>query len=60
MRTIVVVERGRMLGTRQLAELVDRTTTADAKLVLVGHHRQLPEIDAGGGFPGAREPPLPD
>ncbi|HEX8104296.1 MAG TPA: MobF family relaxase [Solirubrobacteraceae bacterium] len=49
-RTIVIVDEAGMLGTRQLAELVDRTATAQAKLVLVGDHRQLPEIDAGGGL----------
>ncbi|HEX8103523.1 MAG TPA: AAA family ATPase [Solirubrobacteraceae bacterium] len=49
-RTIVVVDEAGMLGTRQLAELIDRASEADAKLVLVGDHRQLPEIDAGGSF----------
>jgi hypothetical protein len=39
-----------MVGTRDLAALADATRNADAKLVLVGDDRQLPEIDAGGSF----------
>ena len=49
-RTVVVIDEAGMLGTRQLAELVERSATARAKLVLIGDHRQLPEIDAGGAF----------
>lgn len=39
-----------MIPTRQLARLVDHAARAGAKLVLVGDHRQLPEIEAGGAF----------
>ena len=39
-----------MLGTRQLARLIEATFATDAKLVLVGDHRQLPELAAGGTF----------
>lgn len=49
-RTVVVVDEAAMLGTHQMAELIDRASTARAKMVLVGDHRQLPEIDAGGTF----------
>lgn len=49
-RTVLVVDEAGMVGTRQLAELVDHTETAGAKLVLVGDPQQLPEIDAGGIF----------
>ena len=49
-RTVVVVDEGAMLGTRELDELAQRTTRAGAKLVLVGDHAQLPEMDAGGAF----------
>ena len=49
-RTVIVVDEAAMLGTRPLAELCERTTAAGAKLVLVGDHAQLPEIDAGGAF----------
>jgi conjugative relaxase-like TrwC/TraI family protein len=49
-RTVVVVDEAGMLGTRDLHELVENTSRAGAKLVLVGDHHQLPEIDAGGTF----------
>jgi hypothetical protein len=49
-RTVVVVDEAGMLGTRDLHELVENTSTGGAKLVLVGDHHQLPEIDAGGTF----------
>ena len=41
-----------MVSTRQLAELVDHAAARGAKLVLVGDHRQLPELEAGGAFRG--------
>jgi conjugative relaxase-like TrwC/TraI family protein len=49
-RTVIVVDEAAMMGTRPLAELCERTIAAGAKLVLVGDHAQLPEIDAGGAF----------
>ena len=39
-----------MVSTRELAELFEHAERAEAKLVLVGDHRQLPEIEAGGAF----------
>ncbi|MGD9735970.1 MAG: MobF family relaxase [Solirubrobacterales bacterium] len=48
--TVIVVDEAGMVGTRQLAELVRHATEHDAKVVLVGDPRQLPEIDAGGSF----------
>jgi len=47
---VLVVDEAGMLGTRQLAHLLHLTTAAHAKLVLVGDHRQLPELAAGGAF----------
>ncbi len=47
---VLVVDEAGMLGTRQLAHLLQLTTAAHAKLVLVGDHRQLPELAAGGVF----------
>lgn len=38
------------VGTRALAELIRHARRAQAKVVLVGDHRQLPEIQAGGLF----------
>jgi len=50
--TVVVVDEAGMLPTRQLAELAEHVERASGKLVLVGDHRQLPEIEAGGAFRG--------
>ena len=49
---LLVVDEASMVGTRQLAAIVERVRAADGKLVLVGDHRQLPEIEAGGAFRG--------
>ncbi len=51
-RVLLVLDEAGMVGTRQLAAVVERVRAADGKLVLVGDHRQLPEIDAGGAFRG--------
>ena len=51
-RTVVVVDEAAMVGTRKLARLLDHAARARAKVVLVGDHYQLPEIDAGGAFAG--------
>jgi ATP-dependent exoDNAse (exonuclease V) alpha subunit len=47
-----VVDEAGMLGTWQLARLLAATRRAGGKLVLVGDHRQLPELAAGGAFRG--------
>jgi conjugative relaxase-like TrwC/TraI family protein len=49
-RSVVVVDEAGMVSTRQLAELADHAARVRAKLVLVGDDRQLPELEAGGGF----------
>lgn len=49
-RSVLVVDEAGMLGTRDLARLLDHASEAGAKVVLVGDHHQLPEIDAGGVF----------
>jgi conjugative relaxase-like TrwC/TraI family protein len=51
-RTVVVIDEASLLPTRQLDTLVTHVVRADAKLVLVGDHRQLPAIQAGGAFEG--------
>ncbi|MGH9052672.1 MAG: MobF family relaxase [Acidimicrobiia bacterium] len=50
MGSIVVLDEAGMVGTRQLARLSDLVEEASGKLVLIGDHRQLAEIDAGGLF----------
>jgi hypothetical protein len=47
---VVVVDEAGMVGTRQLAAVVDLVEQAEGKLILIGDDRQLPEIDAGGLF----------
>jgi ATP-dependent exoDNAse (exonuclease V) alpha subunit len=49
---VVVVDEAGMLGTRELARLLAATERAGGELVLVGDHRQLPELTAGGAFRG--------
>ena len=48
--SVLVVDEAGMVGTRDLARLLNATEHAHAKLVLVGDDRQLPEIQAGGLF----------
>ncbi len=49
---VLVVDEAGMLPTRQLARLLDAVAQADGKLVLVGDHRQLQELEAGGTVRG--------
>ena len=49
-RTILVVDEAGMAGTRHMAQLIEETQRAGAKLVLIGDARQLQPIDAGGPF----------
>jgi len=50
--SVLVVDEAGMVGTRQLHQLITAARQAEAKVVLVGDHHQLPEIDAGGAFHG--------
>lgn len=50
-RTVIVCDEAAMVGTRDLARLIELTERADAKLVLVGDPKQLPPIEAGGLYP---------
>lgn len=49
-RSILVLDEASMIGTRQLAEVIEIVSKAGAKLVLVGDKGQLPAIEAGGPF----------
>ncbi len=48
--TVVVVDEAGMVDSRKMAALIEVTQAAGAKLVLVGDHRQLQPIEAGGIF----------
>lgn len=48
--SVLIVDEAGMVGTRDIATLVGAAGRAQAKLVLVGDDRQLPEINAGGAF----------
>jgi len=50
---VLVVDETGMCGTLDLHRILTHTRTVGAKVVLVGDHRQLPEITAGGGFRAA-------
>jgi conjugative relaxase-like TrwC/TraI family protein len=52
---VLIVDEAGMVGTRDLARLATAAERANAKLVLVGDDRQLPEIEAGGAFHGLAE-----
>jgi conjugative relaxase-like TrwC/TraI family protein len=52
-RTVVVVDEAGMVGTVDLHEVVTAARRAGAKVILVGDHHQLPEVNAGGGFAAA-------
>jgi ATP-dependent exoDNAse (exonuclease V) alpha subunit len=45
---VVIVDEAGMVGSRQLAEVSDLVEAASGKLILIGDHHQLAEIDAGG------------
>ena len=47
---VVVCDEASMVSTRDLARLVTLTHAAGGKAVLVGDHRQLGSVDAGGLF----------
>ena len=49
-KTVAVIDEAGMADSRKLAALIEATQTAGAKLVLVGDHRQLQPIEAGGLF----------
>ncbi len=50
--TVIVLDEAAMVGTRKLAHLLEHADHANVKVVLIGDHHQLPEIDAGGAFAG--------
>lgn len=49
-KTVLVIDETGMVGTRQMAQVIDAVKKANAKLVLVGDEKQLQPIDAGSPF----------
>ena len=49
-KDIVVVDEAGMLGSRQMAKIMDEVNHAGAKIVLVGDPEQLQAIEAGAAF----------
>ena len=49
-KSIVVVDEASMIDTRRLGRLLAAAERSGAKVVLTGDDRQLPSIEAGGGF----------
>ncbi len=49
-QTVLVVDEAGMVGTKQLAQVVESMEAAGGKVILVGDHRQLQAIDAGAPF----------
>lgn len=47
-RTVLLVDEAGMVGSADLAALIHAADVARAKLVLIGDHQQLGEIEAGG------------
>ena len=51
--SLVVVDEAGMCGTVDLHHIVTAARNAGAKVILVGDHHQLPEVQAGGGLANA-------
>jgi len=49
-KSVIVLDEASMVGTRDFGLLVEAVQRANAKLVCLGDHRQLPSIEAGGVF----------
>jgi ATP-dependent exoDNAse (exonuclease V) alpha subunit len=49
-KDILVIDEAGMLGTRQMARVVDEAKSGGAKLVLIGDPQQLQAIEAGAAF----------
>lgn len=49
-KTIIVIDEAGMVGSRQLAKILDFAHKAHSKIVLVGDSLQLQPVDAGAGF----------
>ena len=52
---VLVVDEAGMVGSAQMARVMERVEEAGAKLVLVGDERQLQPIEAGAAFRNVKE-----
>lgn len=50
---VIVIDEAAMTGTVDLWNVCSAARSAAAKVILVGDHHQLPEVNAGGGFAAA-------
>ena len=53
--TVLVIDEAGMADVRLVERLTTHVTDAGGRVILVGDHHQLPEIDAGGGFEAASQ-----
>lgn len=49
-KTVLVIDEAGMVGTRQMARLIDEVSKAGARLILVGDEKQLQPIEHGAPF----------
>ncbi|MCS7466281.1 relaxase domain-containing protein [Stieleria sp. ICT_E10.1] len=49
-KTVLVVDEASMVGTKDLADLLQHAEKSGARVVLVGDTRQLPSVACGGAF----------
>ena len=47
-RSVVIIDEAGMVGSKQMADIIQKVEQAKAKLILVGDERQLQPIAAGG------------
>ncbi|MBL6612416.1 MAG: Ti-type conjugative transfer relaxase TraA [Alphaproteobacteria bacterium] len=54
-KDILIIDEAGMIGSRQMAEVLDRAQRASAKVILVGDPEQLQAIEAGASFRAIQE-----
>lgn len=54
-RDVLVIDEAGLVGTRQLARVLEKAEKAGAKVVFAGDHEQMQAIEAGAAFRGIAE-----
>jgi conjugative relaxase-like TrwC/TraI family protein len=54
-KTVLMLDEAGMVGSRQMAEILERAEAAGAKVVLLGDTRQLQSVEAGAAMRGVAE-----